>query len=408
MMINNLLANKDHLVHHLYNPYLQESMIQEELSFWKSKMISNPTQVYYQKYAACLTKLYGVNADLEYLFEAEDILDMALGLHPPQSSSIYRSMVQIKIKQHRFCEALEDLLLAEKLGDNLNLTNAMFFDVYFELGKDDQVQYYLDILSHENDFDYLIRLARWHDSEGRLSDAILKLEEAKLMISDSDIGKMNWIYSNLADFYGHDGQIDKAFEYYKIALQMNSSDWYSLKGLAWVMYSDNRDVVYAIEILNEISSRYFIPVVENLRYEILSNFGESEKASMVKEKLIAKLDHESYFSSYSGLLFDLLIEDPSNFAILNNILAIEKFNRESPEYYAKYVQLLLISGNEVQARHIAHSEVLDKTFEPDALRRILPAMDDNANVYNFLLEQLKEAKFELGPQKYKIIYGDLI
>ena len=90
-----------------------------------------------------------------------------------------------------------------------------------------------------NDYNYLIRAAKWNDYKGDLADTIRLMEEAKILADESGGNLIQlWTNSNIADYYGHDGQIKKSYNHYLKTLEQDPNDSYALKGIAWIVYSN--------------------------------------------------------------------------------------------------------------------------------------------------------------------------
>lgn len=392
--INSTNAEK---LSNLYAPQNQYHIALDELEFWNEKLEKSSNAIFTIKKANALMHLFTIDADIQNVIEAEYILEDQLLNYKPAGSGIYRTLSQAKIKQHKFCEALDLLMEAETLGDDLYLTESLLFDVYFELGDDAQCAYYLDKLARRKGFDFYIRQARWSDSKGELDEAIRLLEYSKQFISDNDWFKQSWLFSNLADFYGHQGNIEKSYEHYKKALELNPTDWYSLKGLAWIQYSGNRDNEAALKILESISSEFEIPSVSMLKYNIFREAGDFAEAEKLRLQLIETLNKEEYYSAYSNYLFDLLISDKQNLVAIHNILDQTMRDHTSAGQYARLVQYHKLSGNDDLAREIATNYVLDQTFEPDPLMRIYESLESDSESAKEIKILLKESAYELGP-----------
>ena len=119
------------------------------------------------------------------------------------------------ISQHKFKDALNLLSKAEANADRLEGIQKMLFDVYLKLGNYDLAKSYLDTFSDNTDFDFLIRVAKWSDHRSNLDAAIRFLEKAKANaeFSKSPSTKQG-VYINLADFYGHHGNIQASYNHF--------------------------------------------------------------------------------------------------------------------------------------------------------------------------------------------------
>src|SRR5690606_18953473 len=120
-----------------------------------------------------------------------------------------------------------------------------------------------------SDFDYLIRLAKWSDHQGNLDAAIIYLEKAKTTAESSNMkGIKQWAYTNLADFYGHAGRIHDSYNHYLKALELDPNDAYAKKGIAWIVYSYEKNPDEALRILNSVMKDYLAPDYYLLKSQI--------------------------------------------------------------------------------------------------------------------------------------------
>ena len=167
----------------------REKTIQKEIEFWQNKFKSAPNQTsYLVPLAAYYTDLFEVNGAVADLYKAEQLLVEANEKLGEQEAGIHRALSRNYISQHRFKEALAHLEKAAQLGANKNDTNKMLFDVHMELGNYAKAQEQLTAIQKGNDFDYLIRVAKWNDHQGKLEVAISCMEKA-MTIVEQEINK---------------------------------------------------------------------------------------------------------------------------------------------------------------------------------------------------------------------------
>ena len=234
-----------------YSKYLSEKADKAELianaQQWTDKLSETPNQYpYLVKRAAAYTSIFDATGDIDYLIKAEEDLKQAVDVTKGKTSSYLKSLASNYISQHRFKEALNLLKQAEENGDKLNGTHKMLFDVYLELGNYLAAESYLKHIKNTSDFDYLIRLAKWEDHKGNLEGAIINMEKAKAIAEASNLkGMKQWSYTNLADFYGHAGEIEKSYNLYLKALELDPTDAYAKKGIAWIAFSYENNPIIA-------------------------------------------------------------------------------------------------------------------------------------------------------------------
>ncbi len=383
-------------VKNLYAPSYKYDLIKSELNFWQ-KRSAKLHPVYDLKEAKTYLDLFMIDGNMEHLIAAENLLDAVINAYDQTSAKVFRMRAGIRMKQHRFCDALEDLLVAEIMSDDLILTEAMLFDVYFELSDDEQALFYLDKLAKRGGFEFLIRKARFEDSIGNLDGAIESLESCFALIAPNDLTKRAWLYSNLGDFYGHKENIARSADYYRKALHINSEDWHSMKGLAWIAYSGEGDYEKALSILNRVTDDFDIPAINLLEAEILDMKGLKDEASELRNGFMASLESEHYYSSYASYVFKN-VDSETDLKLLESISQYELSQNPSPSAFLRRAQLLNALGKIDKARLLIDDQVLGKTGEPLALYQSLKIIDDSHPDYSEINSEVRDAAYELGPQ----------
>jgi len=382
----------------LFAPDNLYNQLEESYRYWDEKARGMDQPLYNLKLAGSLLRLYSVDADLDNLIEAEQLVDNYLNTYSTvlSSASAYRMRAQIRIKEHRFCDALDDLLIAESMGESLRQTRALLFDVYFELADYQEAVKYLRYLSLEQDFDYLVRQARMDDADGNLESAIERIEASRKLVASNDWHKQAWISSNLADFYGHAGEIEKSRSLFKAALELNPADWYSIKGLAWISYAHDDQPEKALSLLKAVDQKYDIPQVQMLKYEIHTYLGNSEKADALRKSIIQSMTSDRYLTTYASYLFDIC--DSKNQAqLLKKIVDLESNQGMGHGRYVRKALWLDWNGRNAEAARTIEKHVLNQTEEPAILLASAKILGQRHPAYNTLINAVKEAFFELGP-----------
>jgi len=209
----------------------------DDLAFWKEKLAENPNQFpYLSKVSASQSQIFQITGNVEYLIAAEKNLIKVNKAVNYSSTNYLRALARNYISQHKFKAALELLKQAEQDGHHLESTQKMLFDVYLEIGGFEKAKNYLDKFKDFSDFDYLIRLAKWSDVNGDLDTAIKYMVRAKIKAESMNMpSTKKWVYTNLADYYGHAGNIEGAYNLYLKSLKIDPHDAYSKKGIAWIV-----------------------------------------------------------------------------------------------------------------------------------------------------------------------------
>lgn len=389
-----------------YNSFLNSDNkkldnLNKEYAFWSQKLEETPNQFPY------LGKLAGVNGnnfkttgDISKLIEAEKNYLILNEKTNYNNAGYLRGLARNYISQHKFKNALELLLKAEENGEKLNDTQKMLFDVYLELGNDEKAKYYLEKLINLNSFDYLIRTAKWNDHIGNLDAAIKYMEQAVVKAETSkNEGLMQWAYTNLADFYGHNGEIKKSYNYYLKALQLDPNDAYSKKGIAWIVYSYERNPEEAMRILNTVTKNYNTPDFYLLKAEI----SEYMKDDVAKENYLKAYNeavkNKDYGDMYNAYNVQLWADNNTDIDAALAISKREIVNRPTPLSYDLLAWSEFRKGNFNKALEIAEAHVVNKTFEPNALYHIAEIYKANQMLdkVKSLKKELKESAYELGP-----------
>jgi len=381
------------------NPAINKN--QQEVSFWTDKYNNIPSQrsTYAVKLASAYSGSFNLTGEIEHLIKAENLLLEALEPNPLNKSAIQRSLAKNYISQHRFCEALDLLNNALTLKEGMRATKLMQYDVYMELNEQPIALQTLSEIENQNSFEVLIRKAKWEDHEGRLDRAIVLLEEAKILATESrNIGQMSWIYSNLGDFYGHQGNYEKSKEHFISAIDLNPADWYSVKGLAWMSWSLNNDAHMALSLLDRISLTNKTPSIQWLALEIKSSMGENNPIQ--KERLIQDLRSENYGSMYDHILFEEAVAT-QNATEATRIAIRQVSERPTAQSYAMLARAYDLNDQTEIANAIIDQHIINQTYEPGVLSMVYPVLESESNNQKMIYHELKEAKYELGPVAFE-------
>ena len=388
-----------------YNQYLdlssnsRLSAIKSDYNFWKNKLSETPNQFPYNaKLAAANSKIFQLTGTISHLKNAEQNLIKANEKTSYNNASYLRSLARNYISQHRFREALTLLKKAEYNGENLKRTHFMLIDVHLELGNHQKVTQYLSKVKNFKDFDYLIRLSKYNDHLGNLDNAIKYLEDALVIAKASkNQDLIQWNHTNLADYYGHAGRIEDSYNAYLKALAINPNNSYAKKGIAWIVFSYERNPEEALRILNTVTKENASPDYHLLKAEIADYVGNIEEKENQINSYLSKVTNKDYgvmYHKYSVLLFS---EDNKKEAI--HLAKQEVAERPTAQSYDLLAWAYYKNGNYKEALKLTEQYVLDNTFEPEALLHSAYILKANGkqNIANELKEELLGAIYELGP-----------
>ncbi|PTX62834.1 hypothetical protein C8N46_102234 [Kordia periserrulae] len=390
-----------------YNSYLEiaentaATTAQEEFTFWTQKLEKSPNQFpYHAKVSSAHSQLFSATGDVSHLVEAAKHLELLNERTNYQYAGHIRSLARNYISQHRFQEALSLLKKAEVLGENLQATQKMLFDVHLELGNTEEAEKYLSIFKNENSFDAMIRLSKWYDHEGKLMAAIKMMEKAMHKAEDANNASLKqWSYTNLADFYGHAGRIQDSYEHYVKALEIDANDAYAKKGIAWIVFSHENNPEEALRILNSIMSQHKAPDYYLLKSEIAEQMGETAEKEKNIQAFMRAIEDENYGVMYNAYAITILSEELNNTEKALELAKLEVQHRPTAQAYDLLAWTYHLHGNSEKALEIAEQHVIDKTFEPVAqyhIAEILKANGKAAEIKDIKTELL-ESSFELGP-----------
>ncbi|MBJ2173309.1 cell surface protein [Aureibaculum sp. A20] len=390
-----------------YNSYLQNkenkdlAFANEEHKFWTEKLEKTPNQFpYLGKISGANSQLFSTTGEINYLINAEQNLILANEKTNYNNAGYLRGLARNYISQHRFKEALEHLLRAKINGEKLNNTHQMLFDVYLELGNSKKAKYYLNEIKDLSDFGYLIRLSKWSDHEGNLDGAIKYMEQAKALAESSkNKGLMQWSYTNLGDYYGHANRIEDSYIMYLKTLALNPNDAYAKKGIAWIVYSYERNPEEALRILEAINTQHKSPDYYLLKAEIAEFQNNNVKKEENIKAYLAAVKNKQYgamYNKYNALLF---ADELNKADVALQIARTEIDNRPTPQSYDLLAWSYYHKGDVKKALEIVKEHIADKTYEPEAqyhMATIYKAsgMEKDANK---LKKELLESAYELGP-----------
>lgn len=373
----------------------------DEITFWQTKYDNAPNQYSYlgiiaSKYAT----LFEYTADIDYLYKTEQLLVKANKQTNYSKVSTLRSLARNYIAQHRFKEALTLAQKALVIGQGKLDTQKLLFDIQMEVGNYTNALVNLNAIKDMKDFDYLIRLAKWNDHIGNLETAIDFMEKARDIAETEDNKVLKiWSYSNLGDFYGHAGRIQDSYDCYLKTLKIDPNYSYALKGIAWIVFSHERNTIEAKRIIEAIEVTHNSPDFFLLKSQIAQFEGNKEEA-VANEKAYFKMlkinDYGAMYNKYNVLIY---ADQKVNATKALEIAKIEVDHRPTADSYSLLAWSYLNIGESQKALAIAKEHVIGKSFEPSVQYRL--AMIYKANNSNGKIPQIKEelleSIYELGP-----------
>lgn len=373
----------------------------EEITFWENKYLKATNQhTYLIKMAGQHEILFELTENVDHLNTAITLYDSAANAAKRTSASILRALARNYISAHKFKEAKQAIDDAYALGEGKVNSEKMMFDISMEIGDYSRANQSLEILSANQDFDYLIREAKFLDHEGKLDQAIFSMEKALLASKNSgNESQILWTVTNLADFYGHAGDIEKSYEGFKEALSIDPSNSYALKGIANIAYSNDKNFDLAKLIIEKLNNRISKPEYQLLLADIaqLQNDKLSQTTHINNYKtMVADAKYGNMYNKYS-----ILLNPKQN---LEKAL-FEVNTRPTAETYTWLAWVYHNIDDNKKAQEVFESKVSNKTFEPESLYYLANFYKSIGSTKNLaeLKDELSAAKYELGPVKSLII-----
>ncbi|NJB81415.1 tetratricopeptide repeat protein [Wenyingzhuangia aestuarii] len=375
---------------------------QKKIAFWNKKLEATPSQFPYKVQLAGLeNQLFSKTGDIQHLKKSEQLLLDAIQKTRSKNSGYLRALAKNYISQHQFKKALDLLQKAEANGDKKQETIKMLFDVYLELGANQKAEMYLGKIENKRSFDYLIRIAKWQDYIGNLEATISYMEEALAVVQAKEYTELElWCITNLADYYGHHGDIQKSYEYYLKALELNPHNYYALKKIAWISFSNDKDVEEAKAILSFLDKNYQGVDVDLLSYEIA--LYENNQIENTYNSYWSQVQNSAYGDMYNAYNFDIFVHQ-KKYQKAYQIALKEVKNRPTAVSYSMLALATAYVQNPSSGLAIISSKNVLKSYEPAVRLRVAKvyALNNQIEKIQPLKKELLEAAFELGPVKTK-------
>ena len=387
-----------------YNPFLMDQKIDtvsKAFNLWNGKITKDSTELMsFGRVAAAYTSFFKQSGNITFLKKAEACLSKAVAIANINKEGYLRSLARNYISQHRFKEALDLAERATALGGGKKKSHALLFDVHMELGNYGKAKNYLDSITAPSDFGYLIRVAKWNDYKGDLATTIRLMEKA-LQKAEASKNRdlMVWAYSNIADYYGHAGELQMSYDHYLKTLELDPTNAYAKKGIAWIVFSHERNGVEAMRILNSITAYHKAPDNFLLGLEIADFLGDKSAAAHYMDRYANAVSDPNYGVMYNAYNVPLWIANNEKPEKYLDVALLEVENRPTPEAYGLLASAYLASGQQEKAQDLVATYIDGKTFEPAVLMTAAQVYKANKLYEKVrpLKEELAGAIYELGP-----------
>jgi Tfp pilus assembly protein PilF len=376
---------------------------------WNSKIKPDSIQLLsFANVAGEYSRFFKKTGDIKYLKKAEHALVKAVEIANINKAAYRRGLARNYISQHRFNEALELAEDAAEIGGGKKDTQSLLFDVHMELGNYAKAEQYLDSIKNMSDFGYLIRIAKWNDYKGNLDTTINFMEKA-MERAESSKNKtlLVWSYSNIADYYGHAGRIKDSYNHYLKTLELDPQNAYAKKGIAWIVFSHEKNGKEALRILDAVTESYNAPDYYLFKAEIAEFMNDKHGVSSNLEKYYNSIQTNSYAygDMYNAYQVEFYLNHTQEYEKALNLALKEVINRPTPETYSLLAHTYYKMGKKEAALELVETQIIGKTFEPAILYQVAEIYKAN---YQFdkvraLKTELIGATYELGPASPKEI-----
>ncbi|MBM1107650.1 hypothetical protein JQC67_15950 [Aurantibacter crassamenti] len=387
-----------------YDEYLAVSKIDTTSKYfeiWNKKIEADSSQfLSFGIVAGEYNRYFKNTGDIKFLKKAEKSLKKAVDVANIGKSGYLRALARNYISQHRFREALVLADSARYIGSGVKESQALLFDIHIELGNYDVAKKYLDSTENLSSFGYLIRVAKWNDYKGDLDTTIRFMEKAMAKAESSkNKNLLIWSYTNLADYYGHAGRIEDSYNHYLKTLQLDPKNAYAKKGIAWIVFSHEKNPQEALRILDAVTKNNKAPDYLLLKSEIAEYMGNELASIEYMEEYFKVIKDNSLYHMYSAYTIPLYLDITEQYNKALVLAKQEVANRATPEAYSLLANTYLKLGEIDMALQITDEHIADKTFEPAILYRaaeVYRAAGETGKVAT-IKKELVGAFYELGP-----------
>ncbi|SEK38815.1 Tetratricopeptide repeat-containing protein [Maribacter orientalis] len=394
-----------------YDKYLVSKEVETSSKYfelWNSKIRPDSMQLTsFGIVGGEYNRYFQQTGNIGFLKKAEKSLKKAVDIANIGKPGYYRALARNYISQHRFREALKLADSAATIGGDKSETQSLYFDVHMELGNYQLAEKYLDSLKNMSDFGYMIRLAKWNDYKGDLDTTINFMERARAKAESAKNRElMLWSYTNLGDYYGHAGRIQDSYNQYLKALEIDADNAYAKKGIAWIVFSNDKNAVEAIRILDSVTKTYNAPDYFLLKAEIADYMGDDLLRTKNLDQYFARVNNEMYGDMYNAYNLGLYIDETKQFDKAILLAQTEVNNRPTPESYSWLGYSYLKNGELNKAVEVMDDHVYGKTFEPALLFQAAEVYKANGEEEKVaaLKGELIGALYELGPNMEKQVH----
>ena len=383
----------------------------EETNFWTEKIKAQPSgYLFIQKLAAIKSHQFELTGDVTHLYDSDSLFQHAATMVSGRAKAKnLLSLSSNAIKKHQFQKALEYAYQAAGSTDEKFGPLMMAFDASMELGDYDLAGSILQYNKRLDSFHYLVRLSKYQDHTGDLDSAIAIMEYAYDLVKNGESGGALWALTNLADMYGHAGELRQSYDHYLQVLAKDPAYLHALKGIAWLAYSHDLKTSEAKHIIHYIKRHTALPDAHLMLAEIAEFENRPIEKSAHIKAFLKEAAQQKYLDMYNKYLITLYAEEYQDFDKAMALAKKEVESRPTPMTYALLAWVLLKKGEQDQALKIINNHVEGATYEPEAVyyMGMIYAMNGQNEKAKKYLTEAADAAFELGPVTAEVVHETL-
>ncbi|NND95670.1 MAG: hypothetical protein HKN45_12480, partial [Flavobacteriales bacterium] len=392
------------VTHDIASIYHQDLIVEERairdesIQFWENKLNDNKSNiVYLKKLASLYAERFRVRGEITDLKSSNEILE-SLADDYPEDVSILHQMAANLISMHQFKDAELYIQKALAVGENKYASTLLQIDIMLEIGLFEEAREVLEALNDKGRFDEQIRWVKLLDAEGDLDHAIEMMEAALHSARSMNNPELiTWSLSNLADMYGHQGQIQKSYNTHLKALSNDPSAIHSIKAIGWIAYSHDKDLEKAKSIWSGLYELDHSPALELLLAEIYEFQGDARMAKKLRDHAEDRIKNAEYGNMYGSQIIELTLSKRPDIA--HKIATKDLSQRQHPTSYSYMALTESQKGNHQKAETLIKNHVLNRTSEPMAIYNAAVVLQQaqNEKLAKELFTDCIDASFELGP-----------
>lgn len=374
-----------------------------DLQFWKSRIPANTVDYANTlKYAAALISRFHLLGNINDVKMADSLLEkLAIDLNGKEVGP-YFSLVSHYILEHRFNDADTVFERAQKIGVKKYETEAVSFDINFELGRILMARANLKQMQIENDFGYQFRKSKLMHYDGELDSSIVAMQKAADNAGHDESLRLAAL-SNLGDLYIHAGKMEKAYHCFVQCIQSNAADIHSIMGIGWIALLKDKNDSLAAKLFDFAAQKTNAPDPLFKLVSVAEQRCDSNLQLQYAKAFEQKVTDTVYGNMYNKYLVQLYTGILNQPAKAEGIAKKELQNRSTPQTYAWYVWALLNNNKKEEAQAVYEKYVSGKPLEGLELYwmgKLMQALHKGYNAKQYFNEAQKNY-YDLSPAVQK-------